>query len=127
MPFRLKPEYKKMLEIYPSYEEEVNIQYLAEGEGFIRVHNIVTGQNDHLWVCPNMFNAEYKYKAKDKLISLLCSDEEFNKVFQRECEAQWKDPSRYVRVSYPLSDLDKEMDEASKIHIYKGDIERIAV
>lgn len=125
MTYKIKPEYRKMLEIYPSYEEEV--KYLVEEEGFIRVHNIVTGQNDNLWTSLSMFNVNYKYKAKDKLISLLCSDEEFNNAFQRACESQWNNESCFVRITYPLSDLDKEMDDASKIHIYKGDIERIAV
>lgn len=125
MPYKIKPEYKKMLEIYPSYEEEV--KFLVEEDGFIRVHNIVTGRNDNLWTSLSMFDVTYKYKAKDKLINLLCSDKEFNEAFQKACESQWDDESCFVRITYPLSDLDKEMDDASKIHIYKRDIERIAV
>lgn len=130
MPYRLKPEYKKMLETYPSFEEEVNLQkggVKVEGE-FILVHNIITGHNDRLWICLSMFDASYKYKAKDKLISLLCAkDTDFNNTFQCACTAQWDDPSCYVRITYPLSDLDREMDSGSKIHVYKGDIERIVV
>lgn len=129
MPYRLKPEYKKMLETYPSFEEEVNLQkggVKVEGE-FILVHNIVTGHNDRLWICPSMFTTDYKYKAKDKLISLLCADANFNNIFQNACTAQWDDSSYYVSIEYSLSELDNEMDYKSKIHVYKGDIERIAV
>lgn len=129
MPYRLKPEYRKMLETYPSFEEEANLQkggIKVEGE-FILVHNIVTGHNDRLWVCPSMFATDYKYKAKDKLISLLCTDVDFNNIFQNACTAQWDDSSYYVSLEYSLSELDNEMDYKSKIHIYKGDIERIAV
>lgn len=129
MPYRLKPEYRKMLETYPSFEEEVNLQkggVKVEGE-FILVHNIVTGHNDRLWVCPSMFATDYKYKAKDKLISLLCADADFNNIFQNACTAQWDDSSYYVSIAYPLTDLDREMNYESKLHVYKGDIERIAV
>lgn len=129
MPYRLKPEYKKMLETYPSFEEEVNLQkggVKVEGE-FILVHNIITGHNDRLWICPSMFATDYKYEAKDKLISLLCANADFNNIFQNACTAQWNDSSYYVSIEYSLSELDNEMDYKSKIHIYKGDIERIAV
>lgn len=129
MPYRLKPEYRKMLETYPSFEEKVNLQkggVKVEGE-FILVHNIITGNNDRIWARQNMFFENYKYKAKDKLISLLCADADFNNIFQNACTAQWNDSSYYVSIEYSLSELDNEMDYKSKIHIYKGDIERIAV
>lgn len=129
MTYKLKPEYRKTLETYPSFEEEVNLQkggVKVEGQ-FILVHNIVTGHNDRLWICPSMFATDYKYKAKDKLISLLCTDVDFNNIFQNACTAQWNDSSYYVSLEYSLSKLDNEIDYKSKIHIYKGDIERIAV
>lgn len=99
----LKDKYKKLLEIYPHLEHNINSKYGDEMEptgGFISVANGLTHYLDDVWVCDGMLDKKPKkrvFKIKDEACISLTSFKVFEE-FQKACEDQFDDESEIVFV-----------------------------
>lgn len=118
---KLKPEYRKLLEIYPNLEDAIK-ENPIDFRGLVEVLNKVTTYFDRVWVCPEMLYVYRRYKAKDALVKILCQNPNFNETFQEACEDQWDNPQDYVTVEYPVGGYNLANDHRNYIRIYKEDV-----
>lgn len=119
---KLKPEYQKLLEIYPSLEHTLGVP--TTFMGYVDVRNEVTSCYDKVWVEPSMLYSGYSYKTNDPLVQKLCEDSDFNEAFQKACAEQWDNYLGYITVNYCLGSYNTDVGYKNCICIYKKDIER---
>ena len=123
---KLKPEYQKLLEIYPNLEDKLKGKP-ANFWGFIEVLNEVTSCYDKVWVTPSMLYSGHLYKTNDPLVQELCKDSDFNRAFQEACQGQWDDDSGYITIGYCIGSYNTEDGYKNYIRVYKSDIKRECV
>lgn len=120
---KLKPEYRKLLVIYPSLEDEIKGNS-DDFRGFVEVPNKLTTYYDKVWVAPEMFYIYRKYKAIDPLVKILCRNPDFNDAFQEACEDQWGNAFDYITVGYTIGTYNADKSLKNCIRIYKDDIKQ---
>ena len=120
---KLKPEYRKLLEIYPSLEDEIKGNP-SDFRGFVEVLNQVTEYYDRVWVCPEMLYIYSRYKTKDPLVKIMCQNPDFNETFQKTCGDQWNNKKDYITIEYPVGGRNLVNDQYNYIRIYKKDVEQ---
>lgn len=120
---KLKPEYRKLLEIYPNLEDELK-EKPAEFWGFVEPLNAVTSCYDKVWIAPSMLYGYRKYKAVDPLVKILCQNPDFNKTFQEECEEQWDNAQDYIAVKYCIGEYNSDSGWRNCIRVYKEDVKQ---
>lgn len=120
---KLKPEYRKLLEIYPNLEEEIK-EKPADFWGFVEPKNKVTSCYDRVWISPSMLYSGHTYKTSDPLVQKLCEDSEFNEAFNRACNEQWGNAQNYITVEYCVGRYNRDNTCQNYIRVYKYDVRR---
>lgn len=120
---KLKPEYRKLLEIYPNLEDELK-EKPVNFWGFVELLNEVTSYYDKVWIAPSMLYSGHTYKTSDPLVQKLCEDSDFNEAFHKECDEQWDDPSGYITIGYCIGSYNRDANGRNYIRVYKEDIRR---
>ena len=118
---KLKPEYRKLLEIYPDLENQIKAKPI-DSSGFVDVFNVVTEYYDRVWIAPDMIYVYRRYKAVDPLVKILCQNPDFNKAFQEACEYQWSNDLEHIKVEYPIGTYNADYSRRNYIRIYKEDV-----
>ena len=120
---KLKPEYQKILEIYPNLEDELK-EKPADFWGFVEPLNKVTSCYDKVWVEPSMFYSGYLYKTSDPLVQKMCEDSGFNEAFQKACDEQWNAVQGFITIEYCIGSYNRDTTSKNYIRIYKEDVKR---
>lgn len=120
---KLKPEYRKLLEIYPSLEDAIK-ENPSDFRGLVEVLNKVTQYFDRVWVCPEMLYIYDRYKTTDPLVKILCQNPDFNDAFQKACKDQWDNDVGHITVGYTIGTYNADTAHKNYIRIYKDDIEQ---
>lgn len=120
---KLKPEYKKLLEIYPNLEDEIKVKS-ADFWGFVEPLNAVTSCYDKVWIAPSMLYSGHTYKTSDPLVQKLCEDSDFNEAFHKACDEQWDDTHGYITIGYCIGSYNVEAASKTYIRVNKEDIRR---
>lgn len=130
MGYKLKPEYEKLLEVYPLVN---NMLKFTSGEFVARnycLFNSVTKYCDNVYLGRDLVEEvkpKYIYTTTDKLVKLLCMDEDFNSHFQNSCDNQWNDGVDTICICLPIGRPNEEEEDDADIYVYKSDIIRTKV
>lgn len=120
---KLKPEYRKLLEIYPSLEDEIK-EKPADFWGFVEPLNKITSCYDKVWISSSMLYSGHTYKTSDPLVQRLCEDSDFNEAFHKACDEQWDDGLGYITIGYCIGSYNKDANARDYIRVYKEDVRR---
>ena len=120
---KLKPEYRKLLEIYPNLEDAIK-ENPSDFRGLVEVLNKVTKYFDRVWICPEMLYIYCRYKTKDPLVKILCQNPDFNTTFQEACDEQWDDDSNLIAIKYCIGSYNTDNDWKNCIRVNKEDVRR---
>lgn len=118
---KLRPEYRKLLEIYPNLEDAIK-ENPSDFRGLVEVLNKVTLYFDKVWVAPEMLYVYHRYKAKDPLVKILCQNPNFNDAFHTACDEQWDNAQDYITVEYCIGSYNRDTTSKNYIRIYKDDV-----
>ena len=120
---KLKPEYRKLLEIYPNLEDELK-EKPADFWGFVEPLNKVTSCYDKVWIAPSMLYSGHTYKTSDPLVQKLCEDSDFNEAFHKACDEQWDDDSNLIAIKYCIGSYNTDNEWKNCIRVNKEDVRR---
>lgn len=130
MGYKLKSEYEKLLEVYPNVNRHIKDVSGEFEEKNYYMYNSVTGFCDTVYISKDLVEEvkpKYTYTTTDKLVKLLCMDEDFNRHFQDSCNDQWDDGGDTICICHPIGRSNEEEELDSDIYVFKSDITRTEV
>lgn len=99
--FTLKPEYRKLLDIYPNLEEAINKYFIRRAEDFtsdaVLTRNNITGCNDSIWITRDMLILTETFEL-DEEFGIEIKDPELKEAFQQACYEQLGDGFTFITV-----------------------------
>ena len=99
--FALKPEYRKLLDIYPHLESGINYNFSRIADSFtsdsVLTINELTGCNDSIWITRDMLILTEKFEL-DEEFGIEIKDPELKEAFQQACYEQLGDGFTFITV-----------------------------
>lgn len=99
--FTLKPEYRKILDIYPNLEEAINKYFIRRADDFtsdaVLTRNNITGCNDSIWITRDMLILTETFEL-DEEFGIEFKDPELEEAFQKACHEQLGDQFKFINV-----------------------------
>lgn len=99
--FTLKPEYRKLLDIYPHLEEGINYNFARHANDFtsdsVFTRNELTGCSDSIWITRDMLLLTETFEL-DEEFGIEIKDPELKEAFQKACHEQLGDQLTFVTV-----------------------------
>lgn len=99
--FTLKPEYRKLLDIYPHLESGINYNFSRLLDSFtsdsVLTRNELTGCSDSIWITRDMLLLTETFEL-DEEFGIEFKDPELKEAFQKACHEQLGDQFTFITV-----------------------------
>lgn len=99
--FTLKPEYRKLLDIYPHLENGINYNFSRKADSFtsdsVFTRNELTGCSDSIWITRDMLILTEKFELSEEF-GIEFKDPEVEEAFQQACHEQLGDQFTFITV-----------------------------